>query len=312
MLKFPHILTLKGVAMKKIAIVLAFGFFGFVAFGETLDSSTQASAESQANVDSQTQQEAQAQANPSTQADLQTQSDSNAQANSNGDSQAVSSAQAATSEQTSTQQDIELKYPNSDWEVWSEIDTSEWGKKEAECNALDKGAERDKCKSAQVKKFHKLCKSRGDDKSCVLKIATLASDEVKSEDIDILYKTCDKEYASACAFYGKVVGELGDKANEARLYEKACELGSAMGCLGMGKSYFEQTKDTLKAKPYIDKYIDKAVSLADRGCKGGFEVACKQLDNINKLKAEIDAKAQAQSQAAQEANAGKKSKKSKK
>lgn len=293
--------------MKKIAIVLAFGFFGFVAFGETLD--TDSAKESSPD----SQQESQAQINPSEQADLQTQSNPQAQANSNeqADSQAVSNAQVAANTQASTQQDIELKYPNSDWEVWGEIDTSEWSKKQAECNAIDKGAERDKCKSEQAKKFHKLCKSKGDDKSCVLKVAVLASEEVKSEDIDILYKTCDKEYASACAFYGKVVGELGDKANEARLYEKACELGSAMGCLGMGKSYFEQTKDTLKAKPYIDKYIDKAVDLADKGCKGGFEVACKQLENINKLKAEIAAKAQAQSQA-QEANAGKKSKKSKK
>lgn len=297
--------------MKKIAIVLAFGFFGFVAFGETLstDSAKESSPDSQ--------QESQAQVNPSEQADSQAQSAPQVQADSNeqADSQAVSNTQVATSTQANTQQDIgesiELKYPNSDWEVWSEIDTSEWSKKQAKCNALDKGAERDKCKSTQVKKFHKLCKSKGNDKSCVLKVAVLTSEEVKSEDIDILYKTCDKEYASACAFYGKVVGELGDKANETRLYEKACELGSAMGCLGMGKSYFEQTKDTLKAKPYIDKYIDKAVDLADKGCKGGFEVACKQLENINKLKAEIATKAQAQSQA-QEANAGKKTKKSKK
>lgn len=298
--------------MKKIAIVLAFGFFGFVAFGETIstDSTQESSPESQ--------QESQTQVNPSEQADSQAQSDSKAQAdstNEQADSQAVSNTQVVPSTQANTQQDIgegiELKYPNSDWEVLSEIDTSEWSKKEAECNALDKGAERDKCKSTQAKKFHKLCKSKGDNKSCVLKVAMLTREEVKSEDIDILYKTCDKEYASACAFYGNVVGELGDKANEARLYEKACELGSAIGCLGMGKSHSEQAKDILKAKPYIDKYIDKAVDLADKGCKGGFEVACKQLENINKLKAEIATKIEAQNQP-QDANEDKKSKKSKK
>lgn len=298
--------------MKKIAIVLAFGFFGFVAFGETIstDSTQESSLESQ--------QESQTQVNPSEQADSKTQSAPQAQAdstNEQADSQAVSNTQVDTSTQANTQQDIgesiELKYPNSDWEVLSEIDTSEWSKKEAECNALDKGAERDKCKSTQAKKFHKLCKSKGDNKSCVLKVAMLTREEVKSEDIDILYKTCDKEYASACAFYGNVVGELGDKANEARLYEKACELGSAIGCLGMGKSHSEQAKDILKAKPYIDKYIDKAVDLADKGCKGGFEVACKQLENINKLKAEIATKMEAQNQP-QDANEDKKSKKSKK
>lgn len=293
--------------MKKIAIVLAFGFFGFVAFGETL--STDSTQESSAN----SQQESQTQVNPSEQADSQAQNSPQAQVDSN--EQAVSNTQVDTSTQTNTQQDIgqsvELKYPNSDWEVLSEIDTSEWSKKEAECNALDKGAERDKCKSTQAKKFHKLCKSKGDNKSCVLKVAMLTREEVKSEDIDILYKTCDKEYASACAFYGNVVGELGDKANEARLYEKACELGSAIGCLGMGKSHSEQAKDILKAKPYIDKYIDKAVDLADKGCKGGFEVACKQLENINKLKTEIATKIEAQNQP-QDASEDKKSKKSKK
>lgn len=291
--------------MKKIAIVLVFGFFGFVAFGETLG----ADSTQESSPNSQVQQESQA----NEQADSQVQSNPQieSQADSKAEPQAVSDAQVATSTQDSTQQDIELKYPNSDWEVWSEIDTSEWSKNQAQCNALDKGTERDKCKSAQAKKFHNLCKGKGDNKSCVLKVAVFTSEEVKPEYIDILYKTCDKEYACACAFYGKVVGELGDKANEVRLYERACELGSAMGCLGMGKSHFEQTKDTLKAKPHIDKYIDKAVDLADKGCKGGFEVACKQLENINKLKTEIATKAQAQSQA-QEANAGKKSKKSKK
>ena len=103
------------------------------------------------------------------------------------------------------------------------------------------------------------------------------------------------------------VGNMGDKANELRLYEKACELGSAMGCFGVGGIYFEKDKDAKKAKPYIDKAID----LGDIGCKNSFEVACKWLDNVKKVKTEIELQIEALNNP-QDTNTGKKSKKSKK
>lgn len=234
-------------------------------------------------------------------------------AESSTESKSDSSTQATHLPDSSTQVDSnatlqgEFDYPNSDWEVSSEMaDNSEWGKKQAQCNSANKSnKEQDKCKASQATKLHSLCKSKGD-KYCVLKVALFGGNDRLIEDIDVLYKSCDKGYGSACTFYGMGVGNMGDKANEIRLYEKACELGSAMGCFGVGGAYFEKSKDAQKAKPYIDKAID----LGDNGCKKGFDTACKWLDNVRKVKAEVELQIQTQNNAQE--NADKNAKKSKK
>ncbi|MGX3044266.1 hypothetical protein [Helicobacter sp. T3_23-1056] len=316
--------------MKKLVVAMVFGIFGFVGvgFGEvaesSLDSSAQTNTQTESNVDSsvdskadstleskdakdskvgiQTQEKSTQSAEDSAQA-----SSEQTQTNAESQSSAESKTELSRAELDSQTQDLQAKYPNSDWEVGTEMENSEWSKKSAECSLEDKTeAQREKCKAAQAKRLHSLCKSKGD-KYCVLKVALFAGENRLIEDIDILYKSCDNGYGSACTFYGMGVGNMGDKANELRLYEKACELGSAMGCFGVGGIYFEKDKDAKKAKPYIDKAID----LGDMGCQNGFEVACKWLDNVKKVKTEIELQIEALNKP-QEADTGKKSKKSKK
>lgn len=340
MLKFPLKITfLKGVAMKKLVVAVVamiFGIFGFVGvgFGEvaesSLDSSAQTNAQTESkmesNVDSSVDSKADSTLESKNSKDskdskdskvgIQTQEKSTqsaqapseqTQTNAESQSSAESKTELSRSELDSQTQDLQAKYPNSDWEVGTEMDNSEWSKKSAECSLDDKTeAQREKCKAAQAKRLHSLCKSKGD-KYCVLKVALFAGENRLIEDIDVLYKSCDNGYGSACTFYGMGVGNMGDKANELRLYEKACELGSAMGCFGVGGIYFEKDKDAKKAKPYIDKAID----LGDMGCQNGFEVACKWLDNVKKVKTEIELQIEALNKP-QEADTGKKSKKSKK
>ena len=311
--------------MKKLAIVIVFGIFGFVGvgFGEEVESSldsnaktdTQAESKVESNADSNMDSTLESKVGTQTQAQSPQKAEDTAQATSNEQAQTIakqeanaeSKAELSSGELDSKTQDLEAKYPNSDWEVETEMENSEWSKKSAECSIEGKTeAQRDKCKATQAKKLHNLCKSKGD-KYCVLKVALFAGGNRLIEDIDVLYKSCDNGYGSACTFYGMGVGNMGDKANELRLYEKACELGSAMGCFGVGNIYFEKAKDAKKAKPYIDKAID----LGDMGCQNGFEVACKWLDNVKKVKTEIELQIEALNKP-QEADTGKKSKKSKK
>lgn len=86
----------------------------------------------------------------------------------------------------------------------------------------------------------------------------------------LLDKACAGNAGGACTSVGLAEGMKTAKGRE--LIEKGCNLGDAIGCMGVGGLYLHGTgvpKDVKKARTYLDK-----------ACKGGQSAACDKLAEI--------------------------------
>lgn len=174
---------------------------------------------------------------------------------------------------------LKTKLPSSDWEVMEFIKSVHFDDKLAEfskCMHKSKKTALEKCE-AMIKHFHNSC-NLGSGKHCVLQAefylrGTLHSTQnMRSKGIEILNTSCESGYASACVSLGEANG------NAIKHWQKACELGSVVGCGNLAHIYH---KGTQGIKPNIKKakmYANAELQIANRDCKAGQKVACEWLD----------------------------------
>lgn len=176
---------------------------------------------------------------------------------------------------------------SSDWEVlelnrkYSDDDIMKF----AICYAVSG----EKCdeKIKEMKIIKDSCVS-GVQKYCVIKhIYYRAVDSLYDESLEVLRKSCDSDYGTACAWLGWAIlrdwqfaGYIKKDSQKGMQYlQKACDLGSANGCSWLAQVYAGEelfapngiARDNDKAL----LYIDKAIAITKRDCEKGIKIACE-------------------------------------
>ena len=183
--------------------------------------------------------------------------------------------------------DIDSNAVSSDWEVfelkrkYSDDDFTNF----AICYAISG----EKCN--EIIKEMKIIKdscANGVQKYCVMKhIYYRVVNGLYDESLEVLRKSCDGDYAIACAYLGWTMlrdwqldeSIKRDTQKGMQYLQKACDLGSANGCSWLAQVYAGEeifvpngiAQDTKKAM----HYIDKAIAITKRDCEKGIKIACE-------------------------------------
>ena len=121
--------------------------------------------------------------------------------------------------------------------------------------------------------------SRDFEPNCVL-LADLLRQTGSPADLDrhlaILERQCERDYGDACHGLGYAyVHSVGVSRNDAEaitLFERACALGSAIGCTNLGWMHEESRV------PFPS--LEEAASLYAAGCQGGYQPACDMATSL--------------------------------
>ncbi len=105
-------------------------------------------------------------------------------------------------------------------------------------------------------------------------LSTQQAERLRTEQKAVLEQKCAAGKADACAKLGFVLahprgGILGDPGRGLQLYERACDMGSALGCANLGHSF--EVGQQIQA----DKV--KAARFYQRACDLGDPVGCRNL-----------------------------------
>lgn len=172
-----------------------------------------------------------------------------------------------------------MQQPSSDWEVIELIRSVKFDDKLAEfgkCIKKTPKSSLQKCE-AIVEGFAHSC-GRGSAKHCVVEAefyligAMNTNKDIHTKGKEILAKSCESGYAPVCVSLGEV------EDNKIKHWQRACELGSFLGCGNLAHAYHTGTQGAKQNSDKAKMYATLHLQIADRDCKAGKKIACEWLE----------------------------------